>query len=1819
MKKHYLSSLIRVFFCSLFLFFFAVKSNACDGSGFTINGLIDNGDGTFTLDVTIHIAGSDHPGGTFGGTQGFWFNTNAPGGIVSVTPASLTSVNGTTLNTVVNGGQVEWGNPTSGPFFVSNTDPTQTFNIQVVVMGEPSSWTGGGQEVGNCDQNDNNGAGPEYSGCFPPSIMILPVVAACAGQPLNVSAITTGGNVTVNWSNGMSGNDIVIFPQASFTLVATANNGCQPAQASIFIQVNPMPSIDPLMPVEVCAGQPVSLNAVTQNADLVTWSTGAVGNTNVYTPPFTEFVTVTATNQCGSVDEMVEVTVIPEPILFVIEGDQTICQGEEVLIEVEALDATDFSWSNGEPFQAIFVSPDETTTYTASASNQCGDDETEVTITVIPLPELDIPLDTYIICEGEEVTLTATGTNADMVSWSNSDVGESITVMPTSTQIFTATASNQCGSESGDITVQVNPYPTLVPLSSDQSICEGDSTTLSINIIDTDAILWSDGSTTPDITVMPDSTSSYTVTASNSCGDVMHTYNVDVLYPPDLMVTDDSEDICEGESATMAITPYAADTVYWSNGVNDSTITVSPIMPTDYTVTVENVCGIIDTTFSVGVTLLPVVDLLDAGNDLCEGESTSLSVNVANEDNFSWNNSETTDTINISPLTTTTYTATATNICGSDEESVTINVFEVYDTDLELSSCAGDTIYYLGTPLLAGESQTFTLSSINGCDSVVNVMIQSVDTYETDQELRACTGSSVFYEGVELFPGDEQDFQLTSLSGCDSIVTVNVMELFHAFSDLDLQACTGETVDYNGNTLNPGDTTSFVYTALNGCDSTVTVMVEELLIFASSLELEACTGTTVDYEGTALNPGETMDFTFSAFNGCDSTVTVNVVELPIYDMDIAFIACPDESITYNGTDIAAGTSQSFTFTTFQGCDSVVNVTVNPLPTFTSTLTLEACTGTTIDYHGSTLSPGDTTDFTLSAFNGCDSVVTVIVEELPLAYSSMELEACTGTTVDYNGATLSPGDTMNFTFTAFNGCDSILTITVAELPLFASDLELDACTGTTVDYNGTTLDPGAQQSFTLTALNGCDSTVNVTVIELPVFESDLALQACTGFTTTYNGTVLAPGDEQDFTLAAMNGCDSVVHVTVEEVTTLESELTLRTCPGSTINYDGTDLSVGEIEDFTFVSETGCDSIVTVTVSPYATYDEAIELQACTGTTADYNGNTLLPGDTTDFLFSTINGCDSLVRVAVLELEVYEAPLMLEACPGSSVFYDGVELAAGAQQSFTFTADNGCDSTINVEVIVLPTFESDLELQACIGSTTTYNGVELSPGDQQSFTLSAFNGCDSIVNVSVEGIDIYETDLGLEACTGTTITYDGTVLQPGTNQTFTFTSQIGCDSLVYVSVEELFHASSSLNLQACEGTTITYNGTVLAPGDQQDFVFAAVNGCDSTVSVQIIGVENLTTSEPQTICAGDSIEIFGEMITIAGSYSETYTSAQGCDSTHTVNLVVSPLPAISVEEEAACPDEENGIATLTANNGQAPYFYLWDDGNTLNHRDDLGFGSYTISVTDALGCMQTDIIGIDQHTLEYSPQANDISCYGANDGLIQINAQGSGLTYSLDGLNYTSSNTFTGLGPGTYNATIEDAFGCHYEAPGIVVEEPEELVVFLPEDEVIQVGDSVFVNAQSNGGDDLSYIWSPSDIINCDGCAAPYAQPLFTTYLSVMVQDSSNCTAEDRMLIIVERDRNVYIPNIFSPNGDGSNDFFYIYADPGVINIRQFYIFNRWGEPVFEIFNILPNDPTKGWDGYFRGELMNSAVFTYMAELEFVDGEVILYSGDVVLMR
>jgi hypothetical protein len=186
------------------------------------------------------------------------------------------------------------------------------------------------------------------------------------------------------------------------------------------------------------------------------------------------------------------------------------------------------------------------------------------------------------------------------------------------------------------------------------------------------------------------------------------------------------------------------------------------------------------------------------------------------------------------------------------------------------------------------------------------------------------------------------------------------------------------------------------------------------------------------------------------------------------------------------------------------------------------------------------------------------------------------------------------------------------------------------------------------------------------------------------------------------------------------------------------------------------------------------------------------------------------------------------------------------------------------------------------------------------------------------------------------------------------------------------------------------------------------------------------------------------------------------------------------------------------------------------------------------------------------------------------------------------------------------------GCDTLVEILVGERPGPSVQ-LPADTTLKIGSSLTLNGQATGY--TSLVWTPSDGLSCSDCLSPDANPTATTLYSLQATDAEGCTATDAVLVTVLDECFLYIPNAFTPDGDGTNDVFYPRTDPCVSMVRFFAVYNRWGETVFTRNLFEPNNPALGWDG--NGHPMD--VYVWRAELEYVDGRVETLKGEVTLLK
>jgi len=634
--------------------------------------------------------------------------------------------------------------------------------------------------------------------------------------------------------------------------------------------------------------------------------------------------------------------------------------------------------------------------------------------------------------------------------------------------------------------------------------------------------------------------------------------------------------------------------------------------------------------------------------------------------------------------------------------------------------------------------------------------------------------------------------------------------------------------------------------------------------------------------------------------------------------------------------------------------------------------------------------------------------------------------------------------------------------------------------------------------------------------------------------------------------------------------------------------------------------------------------------------------VMDGSVNDVCKYTINVVSGTTQVPPLENSGVIAGEPL-ACSGTSSKYT-VQLPPGAAR-FSWTLDgtplaSTQDTTINIDW----------------NTPGTYN-----------LCVTASNACDTAApacrTVVVKGIA--PTLISAPICEGECFEMADTMVCTTGLYDFHFSGSDGCDSLVRVNVQVLPASITNLNLLICDGDSVMIGNHAFFESGEYQELLATQNTCDSTVNLklQVIQCEikgGLNTESAN--CNGSatgSLEFsvqngtppfqynwtrigvgtpFGNgnltaLNTLekienlpAGTYFITVSDNFGNDVVLFSDVTEPAVLTIETQlsdfhgSNISCQGLKDGSIRLSPYGGLPPYRFQWNNGSQSPQLDQIAANTYTCTLTDAAGCEKViPITLVEPEVLALNVHFQNPDCAGINTGSAQVMGTTGGTPlyeYDLSGTGFGPKDNFSLLSPGSYKMTVRDANGCEQSQTGSLIA-PIIPEIELGPDRTVELGDIIRLDLTTSTLLD-TFIWSAQPGLSCYNCPEPDAQALHTTTYQLTVTAPGGCTASDLVTVQVQDRRNVYIPNTFSPNDDGFNDQFTVYGGREVSTIKKLQVFSRWGELVFQQDNMLPNDESAGWDGRFRGKDLPPGVFTWLAQVEFIDGVVTLYQGSITVL-
>ncbi|MCW3123994.1 MAG: hypothetical protein JWQ38_3486 [Flavipsychrobacter sp.] len=357
-------------------------------------------------------------------------------------------------------------------------------------------------------------------------------------------------------------------------------------------------------------------------------------------------------------------------------------------------------------------------------------------------------------------------------------------------------------------------------------------------------------------------------------------------------------------------------------------------------------------------------------------------------------------------------------------------------------------------------------------------------------------------------------------------------------------------------------------------------------------------------------------------------------------------------------------------------------------------------------------------------------------------------------------------------------------------------------------------------------------------------------------------------------------------------------------------------------------------------------------------------------------------------------------------------------------------------------------------------------------------------------------------------------------------------------------------------------------------------------------------------------------------LAGTYptSLRVTDSWGCIDSATQLVVVMPPPVIIASRDTIVCIGDG--ATMTGYGGVS---YIWSPAATLNCTNcNPAIGSpkvvttYTVTGTDKFGCTNIDTVTVRLKTKTISVGRGDTTvCFGVVVPLSDSGATKFTWVPAAGLSDPTSSNPLASPDTTTNYMVIAQLGSCIPDTNYVLVTIHPVPEVDAGPDQTMVAGMSADIRA--SGSNIYSISWGGDSTLSCNTCLTPKATPFQTTKYVIHVTSSFGCPNTDTLVIHIYCDKSqIFVPNAFTPNGDGENDVFYP-RGRGISKVKSFRVYNRWGQLMFERSNIQLNDATNGWDGSYMGDMPRPDVFVYVVEAICDAGDAVNLKGDVTIIR
>lgn len=280
----------------------------------------------------------------------------------------------------------------------------------------------------------------------------------------------------------------------------------------------------------------------------------------------------------------------------------------------------------------------------------------------------------------------------------------------------------------------------------------------------------------------------------------------------------------------------------------------------------------------------------------------------------------------------------------------------------------------------------------------------------------------------------------------------------------------------------------------------------------------------------------------------------------------------------------------------------------------------------------------------------------------------------------------------------------------------------------------------------------------------------------------------------------------------------------------------------------------------------------------------------PGQVTAILTTSNSSGSSTTSVEIVVYAPVTVTTSAILCAGETFSFGGQQLTATGAYTAVFQNWQGCDSTVNLVLNGAPSYNTAIQATICEGESYPLGSELLTMSNIYGYNGQSVFGCDSFITLTLTVVPNPATALNVAICAGSEYVYNGQTYTNSGAYTHVFTSVNGCDSTVTLHLSVLPSINQVISATICQGSTYQFGTQSLTATGVYTEVFTAAAGCDSVVTLNLEVNPTLFTQIYATVCNGDTLVFGGQNLTLTGNYTHVFTSSSGCDSTVKLQLVV-----------------------------------------------------------------------------------------------------------------------------------------------------------------------------------------------------------------------------------------------------------------------------------------------------------------------------------------